>query len=433
MNSFTNFLDQKLSGPMAKIANERHLRAIRDGIVATLPLVIVGSFFLVFSNFPLPETYGFKIWLMENAARIVLPYRMTMAIMTLYATFGIGYSLAKSYDVDPLSGGILATTAFLLTFTPVNIAANLDAGLAGWAIGLGNMGGAGMFVGIITSMLAVEIYRLCVQKNLTIKMPEQVPPAVSRSFEALFAAGIVILFFGGITYWAGFDWHSFISNLVKPIISAADSLISVILQVLLTCFFWVFGIHGVSIVGAVARPFWVILRDANITAAAAGVAGTALPQIAAEEFFQWFIWIGGSGATIGLAISMLTAKSAYLKSLGRTSIVPAIFNINEPLVFGTPIVMNPILMIPFILTPIVLATISWIAMSFGLVNRVSATPPWTLPGPIGAFLATGADWRAIVLSILLIIVSVVIYYPFVKMYDKRLLLEEQGETENAVL
>lgn len=425
MDGFVKFLDEKLSQPMARLSTQRHLRAIRDGIVATLPLIIVGSFFLILGNPPLPQSWGIYKFLTSNAPAIVLPFRMSMAIMTLYATFGIGLSLAESYDLDGLSGGIIATLGFLLTFVPVNVPAEAGLDAAGFMIPMGNLGGGGMFVAIITSILAVEIFRWSDKSGIKIKMPDQVPPSVARSFEALVPTAIVMLLIGSITYWFGFDWHTFISRLVQPLVNATDSLPSVLLLVTMNSFFWAFGIHGASIVGSIARPIWVVLLEANQHAVDMG---TALPHIAPEPFLQWFVYIGGSGATIGLALSMLFfAKSSYTKSLGKAVIGPSLFNINEPVIFGTPIVLNPILIIPFVITPGVLATIAWFATKFDLVNRVYFLAPWTLPGPIGAYLATGGDWRAAVLNVILILVSLAIYYPFFRIYDNSLLAEEQGE------
>lgn len=419
LNGLTEFLDKKLSTPMAKVAEQRHLRAIRDGIIATLPLIIVGSFFLIIAFPPLPADWGVTVFLKERAATILLPYRMTMYIMTMYATWGIGYSLAKSYKLDGVTGGTLACLSFMLTLVP-----QVVEGL-GWAMPMANMGGAGLFVGIITSILAVEILRFTTVTNFRIKMPEQVPASVARSFEALTPTAIMILLMATITYFLGFDWHSAVGKVVSPLVSAADTLPSVLILVLLITFFWSFGIHGVSIIGSVARPIWLQILDANTAAQAAG---NALPGIAAEPFYQWFIWIGGSGCTIGLVILLATiSKSTYGKTLGRSALVPGIFNINEPVIFGAPIVLNPILIIPFILTPMITATISWFATAAGLVNKVIITAPWTLPGPIGAFIATGGDWRASVLNVVCIIISIVVYYPFVKLYDDKLLKEEKEE------
>ncbi len=421
MEKFVKFVDEKLSGPMTKLANQRHLLAIRNGIIATLPLIIVGSFFLIVAFIPFPETWPLVGSIKANVGQILLPYRLTMAIMTLYATFGIGMSLAESYELDGLSGGILATAAFLLTINPEMVED------VGFTIPMGPLGGGGMFVGIIASIIAVEIYRFTDTTNFKISMPDQVPPSVARSFEALVPTAIIMLFFGSITYWFGFDWHGFIGGLVAPLVTAADTLPSVLLLVFLVTFFWSFGIHGVSIVGTIARPLWLQLIENN---GAALAAGQPIPHIAAEPFFQWFIWIGGSGATIGLAIAMaFFSKSAYAKSLGKTSFAPALFNINEPIIFGTPIVLNPILMIPFMVAPMINTVIAWFAVKSGIVHPVVSTPPWTLPGPIGAFLATNFDIKALILNVILILTSFLIYYPFFKVYDNKLLAEEQGIQE----
>lgn len=445
MEKFSNILDEKLASPMARLAEQRHLRAVRDGIIATLPLIIVASMFLVIGFLPnqLPQDWAIAVWIKDHAGDILLPHRVSMFIMTLYAVFGIGYSLAKSYDLDGLSGAIISELAYLLTIVPqvgpeaseaITNLANSNVELAeyieqvpqGWLMPMANLGSAGMFVGIISAIVAVEIYRLFMQKGLTIKMPPQVPESVARSFESLIPTAVVMLLFATISMWLKIDLHGIIGKLISPLISASDTLPSVMLIVFLDTFFWIFGIHGSSIVGTVARPLWLVLIDQNAQAFAAG---EAIPNIAAEPFYQWFIYIGGAGATLGLAILLLfRSKSTYGKTLGKTAIIPAIFNINEPMIFGAPIVLNPILMIPFVVIPMILAVIAWIATRLGLVGRVITIAPWTLPGPIGAFFATG-DIRAAILNIVLIILSVIMYYPFFKMYDNKLYKEEHENLE----
>ena len=442
-DKITKFMDEKLSTPMAKLAEQRHLRAIRDGIIATLPLIIVSSMFMVIAFLPnsMPADWGITQFLMANQTKILLPYRVSMYIMTLYAVFGIGYSLACSYDLDGLSGGILAELAFLLTIIPASIPASGEAVTAlaaesadlanylaqvpsGFVLPMGNLGSAGMFIGIIVSFFAVEVFRWTQKSGFKISMPPQVPSSVARSFESLTPTAIVLIVVATITMFIGIDVHGIVSKIVAPLVSATDSLPSVLLIIFLAQFFWSFGIHGWSIVGSLARPLWLVLLEENTTNY---VASAAVTNIAAEPLYQWFVMIGGSGATIGLAILFaVRAKSAYGKALGKTAIIPAIFNINEPMIFGAPIVLNPMLIIPFIIAPLLNGTIAWFATSMGLVNHVVASSPWTLPGPIGAFLACGNDWRAAVLSIVLILLSVAIYYPFFKMYDNQLLEDEQN-------
>ncbi|MEC2626246.1 PTS transporter subunit EIIC, partial [Bacillus cereus] len=384
MNKFVTFLDKNLSGPMARLSEQRHLQAIRDGVISALPFIIVGSFFLIVAFPPLPKDSFISVWALKNQTSILIPYRLTMFIMSLYIAFGIGYNLAKSYKLDALSGAQLAVCSLLLTLTPELIDKK------GFMLPMTNLGGHGLFVTMIVSILSVEILRFCKKNNVTIKMPEQVPPSVSRSFEALIPAAFVIIMMSLITVVFKVDLHYVVDKLAAPLVKAGDSYFGVIIPVFLITFFWSFGIHGVSVVGTVARPLWDVYLGKNGEAVASGA--SHFPFIAPEPFYQWFIWIGGSGATLGLVLAMIVfGRSKYSKALSRTCIVPGIFNINEPVIFGLPIVLNPILIIPFVITPLVTATIAYAATAMGFVTPTHIMPPWTLPAPIGAYLATGGD------------------------------------------
>ncbi|MEB9381937.1 PTS sugar transporter subunit IIC [Bacillus cereus] len=424
MNKFVTFLDKNLSGPMARLSEQRHLQAIRDGVISALPFIIVGSFFLIVAFPPLPKDSFISVWALKNQTSILIPYRLTMFIMSLYIAFGIGYNLAKSYKLDALSGAQLAVCSLLLTLTPELIDKK------GFMLPMTNLGGHGLFVTMIVSILSVEILRFCKKNNVTIKMPEQVPPSVSRSFEALIPAAFVIIMMSLITVVFKGDLHYVVDKLAAPLVKAGDSYFGVIIPVFLITFFWSFGIHGVSVVGTVARPLWDVYLGKNGEAVASGA--SHFPFIAPEPFYQWFIWIGGSGATLGLVLAMIVfGRSKYSKALSRTCIVPGIFNINEPVIFGLPIVLNPILIIPFVITPLVTATIAYAATAMGFVTPTHIMPPWTLPAPIGAYLATGGDWRAIVLVFINIAISFLIYLPFFKMYDKNMLeIEKNGDGES---
>lgn len=414
MTKFLQWVEKVLMPPMAKLSEQRHLRAIRDGIVSTLPLIIVGSFFLIFSNPPIPKLAAKMST--ELAGKIAIPVRITVGLMSLYASYGIGYSLSKSYKLDGVSGGILSLTAFIMTTIPLNIDG------IGWTLPMGNLGGAGMFVAILMAIFAVEIMRILQTRNISIRMPEGVPDSVARSFEALIPAAVVITIIWAVRVMIGFDIQAFIMNIFKPLVRAGNTLPGILIPILLITLLWATGIHGVSIVGSIARPIWLTLSDENMMAIADGA--KILPNIAPEPFFQWFIWIGGSGATLALVILFLTSKSKYLKQLGRTSILPSICNINEPVIFGAPIVLNPLLGIPFIIGPMITGVVTYFAMYFNIVARPATLPPWTLPAPIGAYLATNGDWKAAVLVIINIIIMIAIYYPFFKAYEKQLLAEE---------
>lgn len=447
---FTNFLDEKLSTPMARFSEQRHLRAIRDGIISTLPIIIVGSFFLViaFSSNQMPDSWALKGFIEDRSFEILLPYRMSAYIVSLYAVFGMGSSLARSYDLDGIMGGLLSELAFLLTVTPTAIpeissaiestlyneeslaylASSLSEISDNYIITASDFGSASIFVAVLASFFAVEVYRLIMKTGFKIKMPPSVPDSVAKSFEVLVPVAIIFIVVGGCCQYLNFDIHSFIENLIAPLVSGTDTLAAVLFLVFLEMFFWAFGIHGSSIVYSLVRPLWLVMLDEN---AAAYAAGNAIPHIASEPFFQWFVQIGGSGAILGLAIVLVFfSKSAYAKAMGKVTIIPSIFNISEPMVFGLPLVLNPCLIIPFIFIPLINVVISWFAFSLGFVSKLCGTiVPWTLPGPIGAYLATGGDWKATVLSLILIALSAVLYYPFVKLYKKVLLKEEQAEEE----
>ncbi len=411
MNKFFSWLEKYLLPPMTKLSEQRHLKAIRDGIVSTIPLIIIGSFFLVIA---VPPNDWLKQLVAPYVNQIMFPYRLSMGIMALYASFGIAYNLAKSYKLDPLSGGSLGLAAFLLTNVPLNIDPN------GWMLSLSSLGGSGMFTAIIMSIFAVEIFRVCKEKNLTIKMPKEVPTSVANSFAALIPAAFIIVPIWIIRDLLNFDIQKFVLSIFTPLVTAGNSLPGILVPILLITLLWGCGIHGDSVVGTVARPIWLAMLDANVAAQAAG---QPISNIAPEPFFQWFVWIGGSGATIGLVILMLGSKSRYLKDIARASLIPGICNINEPVIFGAPIMLNPLLIIPFILGPLICGCVSYFAMTLNLVSKPVILAPWTLPAPIGAYLATGGDWRAIILVLINIAIVTALYFPFLKAYEKKLIKE----------
>ena len=405
---------------MGRFAANRYMLAIRNGMISAMPFIIIGSFFLILIAPPLPEGNAIRVWLAQYSAQLNIPFRLTMSIMTLYVAFGIGSNLAKSYKLDALAGGQMALLALLMTNPP----AFVDG--MGWTIPIGNLGGAGMFVTLIVSCLAVEVLRFCVRYRITIRMPASVPDAISRAFATLFPAAILVLIMWTVTAILGVDLHAVMGRLFAPLVLAGDTLWGVLIIVFLVHLVWSFGIHGAIIV-SVTRPFWFMYAEAN---AAALAAGEPLPYMAPETFYTWFVWFGGSGATLGLLLAVfLVGRSKYLKSMSKLAILPGLFNINEPVIFGMPIVLNPILIVPFILAPMAMAVVAWVATAAGIVGRTAAIAPWTLPAPLGAFISANGDWMAVVLVFVNLAVATLIYLPFIKIYDRRLLKQEQEGDE----
>nr|WP_246485759.1 PTS transporter subunit EIIC [Enterococcus lactis] len=418
------WVEEKLVPPMAKIGTQRHLLAIRNGVVSTLSLILIGTFFMVFINLPFP---GWNEFIAPYSATIVLPFRITMGLMAIYATFVMGSDLAKSYGLDSVTGGILSLGTFFMLQVPVNVLTPEEAPL-GWVLPMSSLGASGMFAGILSMIFAVEVYRFFKKRNITIKMPEQVPPAVARSFEALIPGAVILTTTWLIRSVAGFDVNAALLSLFEPLTNIlGNNLLGVLLPMFLIHLLWSFGIHGMSIVGAVVRPMWLIMLDENAKALADGTAATKLPYIAPEQFYQWTVTIGGAGATIVVSVLFLFfCKSKFLKEVGRFSLIPGIFNINEPMIFGAPMMLNPYMFIPFNLVPLVLTIVSYFAVKLEMVNGFTVLPTWTLPAPIGGYLSAGNDWRVVVLIVINTLIAFIIYYPFVKAYDKKMLSDEQN-------
>lgn len=429
MNNFVNFLEAKILPVANKMGQQRHMTAIRKGIIATLPLTIVGSFFTILSNMPIPAVANF---LAPYQAILDIPFRFTVGILSLYATFGIASALAESYKMDTLSSGILAVLAFLVaTVQPVKVNADVKNVItAGRYINIANLSASSLFAAIATALISVEIYHFLEKKNITIKMPEGVPPEVSNSFVALFPAAIILILFWIVRDIFNFNIATFISNILMPLkgFLVGNSLAGGLTTVFFICGFWTLGIHGAAIMDPIVRPFWEMSIATNMNQFHAGVSATHLSTIFTEQFLQWFVWIGGAGGTLALVVLFMFSKSKYLKDLGKLSILPGLFNINEPIIFGAPIVLNPILGIPFILAPLVTTTISYFATTSHLVPMMMVRLPFTIPAPIAAIMSTNWSWNALILSVVNFIIYIIIYYPFFKVFEK-----QQLEKENDAL
>jgi PTS system cellobiose-specific IIC component len=390
----------------------------------------VGSFFTILLNFPIESVAA----MIEPYREVLdIPFRYTVGLLALYATFGIASSLASSYKLDALTSGILATMSFLITAAPpLRVFESVEGVIdAGRFINIANLGSGSLFGAIVTALLSVEIYRFFIVKNITIKMPDGVPPEVTNSFMALIPGGAILILFWAIRHLIGFDINAFLSNLLMPFkdVLAGNSLFGGLLTVFLICFFWVLGIHGPAIMGPVIRPFWDISIAENMDVFQATGNAHDLPNIFTEQFLQWFVWIGGAGTTLALVVLFLFSKSKYLKQLGRLSILPGIFNINEPVIFGAPIVMNPILGIPFLVAPLVTTTLSYFLTVSGVIPMMAARLGFAIPAPIAAWMSTNWSVAAGVLVVVNFFITLAIYYPFFKVFEKQQLAREAEESE----
>ena len=417
MNKIIQFLEKYFVPVAGKIGSQRHLVAIRDGFVAIMPLILLGSFAVLINGLPfdwyqnfLTDVFG-PGWT-DLGGNI---WKGSFAILSLLVAISISYNLAKSYKVDGLSAA-LVTFGALVIMSPVTAT---EGGLDfGW------MGAQGLFVSIIVSLVATEIFRFLIQKNFTIKMPNGVPTAVARSFAALLPATVVFIVFSLaflLFSHAGTSLHEVIfESIQKPLQGLSNTLPSAIIISLLIHVLWFFGLHGTNILGPIMETIYLPSIEANIEAFKDGVSVFSDQLIViTKPFFDVYVHLGGAGATLALIVAIfLVAKSAQYRGIARLTAPAGLFNINEPILFGVPIVLNPILIIPFILVPIVLTIISYFAITLGFVPKTVALVPWSMPPIISGYLVTGGHWAGSVLQIFNFLVAVAIYIPFIKVQDK---------------
>ena len=372
-------------------------------------------------------------------ALYLLAYKCTMGILSLYFAIVIGYEYTKIYveeeglNLNPLNGGLLAVFAYFLTIPELTYSKGMISAvtgkttIGGWTVGgdsLTRLSTSGMFTAILMSILAVQLYRLCVKKNWVIKMPEAVPEGVARSFTALipgFVIAFAVLVINGIFILFGTDIYKVIAIPFAFVSHITNTWLGIVVIYLLVHALWIVGIHGANIVMGLVNPILLANMAQNVDGKFIAYAG---------EFTNSYVTIGGSGATLLLCFYIaFRAKSDQLRMLGKASMGPAIFNINEPLIFGLPIVYNPILTIPFILAPIVSASIGYWSVQLGLAGKAIAQTPWPTPIGIGAYVGSGGNIGAFVVALICALAAFVIWYPFIKMYDTKLYKEEMNSAE----
>lgn len=428
LNKFFDILQNTLAPMAVKLDANRYLKAIRTGFLTSMPLLIIGSMFLLITQLPFQPYLNFMASILgpEWQNYFLQVNNMAISIMSIFVIIGLSRELANYYKISPVPAQAAAIYAFLILTPTLTDKAGVT------SLPIANFGASGLFVAMIAAVLAVEIFRLVHQRGWIIKMPESVPPNISVSFSALIPVMFVAIVFNVIrilfTFTTYETAHNFILQfLQKPLLILGSSIWALLLILLFEALLWSFGIHGSSIVRSVMDPVWTALALANLEAFQNN---EVLPNIINLQFYTSFIKLGGSGATIGLAIScLLFTKSTQFKTLGRLAIGPSIFNINEPLTFGVPIVLNPVMLIPFIITPLILSLISYFVMSIGLVPLTNGIQiPWTMPTIISGFILAG--WRGAVLQLFLILTSVAIYFPFFRIEDNRAYeIEKQGTSQ----
>lgn len=423
MEKFMNLLETYLLPFAEKLGQNRYLNVLKDAFMLSLPLTIFGSIFIVIANLPFLSLIMSedKISILREALNPAA--EGSMLIMTVFVVMGIGYYLATSYKVEGIYGSAIAISAFFLVTPLENGGMSLD-----------RLGAKGMFVGILVAILSGELYKRAVLKGWTIKMPDSVPPAVSRSFSALIPAFLTLTLFLVIRIIFSLtpfgNIHDFIFKTIQtPMMKLGGGFPATIFAIIMIQLLWFFGLHGQVIVNSVLDPVWNTLSLENFEAFQAG---KELPNIITKQFMETYtVGLGGTGMTLAVAFALLfVVKSRQLKELGKLAGPAAIFNVNEPIIFGLPIVMNPLIFIPWMLAPVVVVIFTYTMMAIGLAPiPTGVTVPWTVPIFFSGSLATNSIMGGVIQVINFFIVFI-IWLPFLKVLDRQAIQAEENSQDD---
>jgi PTS system cellobiose-specific IIC component len=408
--------------PLARyLTKSRYLVALRDAFQLAMPFVIVGSICvpLLYPPF-LPDSTNWLaiIWnhvSIDYRAVWLPPYQITMGLISLLVSFGVAASLAKSYGLPERLSGLTGSVSFML--------------LAGFyqngGVDARYLGGMGLFTAIIAAIYSIEIIRFFYQRNWTIRVPDEVPKITSSGFLLIIPLFFILISLTLLNLLLqqhfGAVFPELVEKIFRPMIIASDSLPAVWLSLLVCNLLWFMGIHGALIVTGIMYPFWMSNILDNQAALAAG---QVLPHIYVHAFWDFYLLIGGVGSTLPLAFMALRSRSLQLRSAGKLGLLPSLFNINEPILFGFPVIMNPLFLVPFLFAPLFNATLAWYLTDWGWLDRFVAILPWSMPSPIGAALSANGSWRTALMSLFAFTNAWIIYYPFFKVHE-RLLLENK--------
>ncbi|MEG0314419.1 MAG: PTS sugar transporter subunit IIC [Erysipelotrichaceae bacterium] len=475
MKNFSEWMEKHFVPIAAKIGSQKHLVAIRDGFIGIMPITMAGAIATLLNVFvrDLPNKYmeikdaagnGTGTSTISNMFKWLIGINgnvwwATLAMLSLVFAFSFGYALAKAYDVNPLAGGLVGFASFIAVL-PQGAAATADLGKGAdlgaeavkhlTSIGAvldpatdalsmphgtwGNLdwgwtNSNGLFTALIVGLVCVIIYAKLMQANVTIKLPEQVPPAVSKAFAAI-VPGTIAIYVAGAAQWAMTEFAKIgipawiMKTVQAPFMELSQGLGAILIITFFVQLFWFFGLHGPNVL---APALDGIYKPALFDNTKAYNAGTELPFAWTRGSFDAFVWMGGSGCTIALIIAIfIFSKREESRAVAKLSVAMGCFNINEPVIFGLPIVLNPIYFIPWLLIPLILTVIAYFATTTGLVGAVCIEVPWVLPPVIYALLATGVNVPAAILAAFNLVLAVILWAPFVMVANKIDMVDNEG-------
>lgn len=408
MTSAAPTSSQRLATAFTALSENTYLAAIRAGVVSIVPLTIIGGLFMVISFFP---SARWEQIVKPHLQLLQVPVTATFGVLGLFVCFAVAYDLGKRLQQEPLISAIIATVVFLM----------LQIRLSDLAFSMDGLGSKGIFTAILVALISVRVQKFFTDIGLVIKLPPNVPRVVYESFLSLTPLLFLVVIFWIIRFVLGFDINHLVQTAFKPLVFALNTLPGILVYALLVTLLWSVGINGDNAVDAIVAPIFLQFLAANVEATSVG---QPLPYITANGFFTTFVNVGGTGATIALALLMLNSKEPGFRKVSRISMPTQIFQINEPIFFGFPIVLNPVFMIPYILNALILTGGTYLLMHWNIINKPFVNVPWTTPPVIGHYLVTGGDWRAAVWGVVSILLAMAVYFPFAKAAERQRLKAE---------
>lgn len=417
-----------------KLGSNRYLTAISGGLMGTMGLMLVGAIFQIIANLLVIFSLTSNTSMLYNF--LIAPYNMTMGVISVVAAFGIAYVLAKGFGMKAMQSGVVSMVVFFLVAAPAQVVelSHIDEATGAAAtmtvMDTTSLGGVGLFTAIIVGLLTVRVTKFCQDKNIVIKMPDVVPQFLSDAFTSMIPLLFNVLIFHGVNFllqqFMGVTLPLAITGILSIPFGAITSLGGMIVLGIFCLLMWVFGIHGTMIgyIVIMAPMMQAILGNGALVEAGQE------PVFSSVMLFGALAMIGGTGNTLGLVIMGLRSKSEQIKAVSKAAIVPGIFNINEPAIFGYPIMYNPVLAIPYILNPIIVMILSYIGYTTGILKPGYVLLMSLMPIGVNEFLGT-MSWTNLVFVFLMIPVTMLIWYPFFKIYERQLVTKEAAARAEA--
>lgn len=403
MNQAHGFLNKHLVPALTAVSENTYMSAIRAGMVSVVPLTIIGGLFMVVAFLPVS---GWEERVAPYLKLLETPVTATFGLLAIFVCFAIGHDLGQRLKQEAIVSASMAVLVFLM----------IQIDLKEQTLVMDGLGSKGLFTAILIALITVRVQKFFTDRNLVIKLPKSVPPVVYESFLALSPMVCLVLGFWLIRFVLGVDINHIVQTAFAPLLFALNTLPGILVYALLVTLLWSVGINGDNAVDALVAPIFLQFLAANVEAM---TAGQPLPYITAYGFFTVFVNVGGTGATIALALIMLNSKDPGYRKVSRLSLPTQIFQINEPIFFGFPIVLNPIFMIPYILCALTLTTSTYLLMHWGILSKPFVNVPWTTPPIIGHYLVTGGDWKAAVWGACSIVIAMLVYFPFAKAAERQ--------------